>query len=189
MTNGLFIEPLMSEEQALQAATETERQAVALFPVERRREYLTWRAMLRREIGPAEIVYNAVGAPVVVDRNNICIGVSHGAGHVALCISDTPCAVDIERLDRNFDRISSRYLTPNERALSSDPRFAAVVWCTKETLYKISGEQGLNLLSDLCIMAVGNGWIEGRIKKREPLRLSFRYFDDVVVVWYLRSEV
>lgn len=189
MTNGLFIEPLMSEEQALQAATDTERQTVALFAAERRREYLTWRAMLRREIGPAEIIYNTVGAPIVAGCDDICIGVSHGAGRVALCISDTPCAVDIECLDRNFNRISSRYLTPNERALSSDPRFAAVVWCAKETLYKLSGEQGLNLLSDLCITAVGSGWIEGSIKKRESRRLSFRYFDDVVVVWYLRSEV
>lgn len=188
MTNGLFIEPLMSEEHALQATTETERRAVALFPAERRREYLTWRAMLRREIGPAEIVYNAVGAPVVVDRDELCIGVSHGAGRVALCISDAPCAVDIERLDRNFDRISSRYLTPDERALSTDPHFAAVVWCAKETLYKLSGEQGLDLLSDLRITAIGKGWVEGRIKKREPLKLSFHYFDDAVVVWYLRSE-
>lgn len=188
MTNGLFIEPLMSEEQALQAATETERQIVALFASERRREYLTWRAMLRREIGPAEITYNAVGAPVVANRDKLCIGVSHGAGRVALCISDAPCAVDIERLDRYFDRISSRYLTPDEWALSTDPHFAAVVWCAKETLYKLSGEQGLDLLSDLHITAIGKDWVEGRIKKREPLKLSFRYFDDAVVVWHLRSE-
>ena len=46
----------------------------------RRREYLTWRAVVRRELGAdVRIAYDAAGAPVV-DRDGVYVGVSHCRG-------------------------------------------------------------------------------------------------------------
>lgn len=80
----------------------------------RRREYLTWRAVVRRELGAdVRIAYDAAGAPVV-DRDGVYVGVSHCRGRVAVCLSDVPCAVDIEPETRDFSRAALRYMSPSE---------------------------------------------------------------------------
>lgn len=186
MDRHLLVEPLLSEAEALQGVSEADRTVAAAFAPERRREFLSWRALVYRELGPVEIRYNAAGAPCIDQSPGICIGVSHGAGRVALCLSDAPCAVDIERFDRRFDRVASRYLTDSERSLgAADPRFGAAAWCAKEVMYKMAGRRGLSLKEDLRITAVGDGWMEGRIGNGVPLRLSVRDLGDAVVVWYL----
>ena len=91
----------------------------------RRREYLTWRAVVRRELGAdVRIAYDAAGAPVV-DRDGVYVGVSHCRGRVAVCLSDVPCAVDIEPETRDFSRAAPRYMSPSELALSGDPLLPA----------------------------------------------------------------
>ena len=89
MTKGLFIEPPMTEAEAAARVTPGERAAAQEFLRERRRrEFLTWRAVVRRELGDdVPIAYDEAGAPVVPGRE-VHIGVSHCPGRVAVCISD-----------------------------------------------------------------------------------------------------
>ncbi len=186
MDRRLVVGPLLSEAEALQAVTEADRIAAARFAPQRRREYLSWRAVLYRELGPVTIRYAVSGAPFLEERPGLCIGVSHGAGRVALTLSDRPCAVDVERTDRDFGRLAPRYLTLAERSLGGDdPHFGAVAWSAKEVLYKLAGRRGLSLRDDLRLTAAGCGWIEGRIGNGAPLRLSVRDLGDAVMVWYL----
>ena len=72
-------------------------------------------------------------------------------------ISDRPCAVDIESETRRFTRAAAHFLTPAEAALGDDPRVAGVVWCAKETLYKLARRRGLDLLRDLAIIRIDFG--------------------------------
>lgn len=176
----------MNEEEASLFVTAEDKAVAATFAPGRRREYLAWRAMTYRELGPVKIGYAPSGAPVIEDRNDICLGVSHGAGRVALCISEAPCAVDIERCDRDFTSLTERFLTPDECLLGKgDPYFPAVAWCAKEVLYKMAGRRELSLTADLHLTAVGDGWIAGSIKNGEPFRLSVRRLRDAFLVWYL----
>lgn len=123
----------------------------------RRREYLTWRAIVRRELGAdVRIAYDAAGAPVV-DRDGVYVGVSHCRGRVAVCLSDVPCAVDIEPETRDFSRAAPRYMSPSELALSGDPLLPAAVWCAKEALYKYAGRRELDLLRDLRLLEADLG--------------------------------
>lgn len=161
--------------------------ATAFGSSQRRSEYLAWRAIVRREVGSdAVISYNATGAPVV-ENYPVHISVSHCKGYVAVCICSSPCAVDIERPDRDFSRVLMRYLSPWEQTLSADSLFPAVAWCAKETLYKLSGRTGLDLLRDLHIEAVDlkAGIITGRIENGEPVELSVRRGEDFVAVYIL----
>ena len=111
--------------------------------------------------------------------------VSHCRGSVAVGLSDAPCAVDIESLDRNFGRIASRYMTPAEQALSDDPRWPAVVWSAKETLYKYAGRRELDLLCDLRVEQTdfSAGRLVGRIRGGEVLLLRFLFFAGRVIVF------
>lgn len=150
----LIVEPPLPFDAAAAWATEEELATVRAFAPARAREYLAWRAIVRRAtVRDAAIAYDAAGAPVLTNLP-LQITVSHCTGRVAVGISDRRCAVDIERIDRNFGRILGRYLTDEEMQLSDDPLFPALGWCAKETLYKYAGVPGCDLRSDLRIDAI-----------------------------------
>lgn len=149
MTPRLIVEPPMAEREAAAWTTLEERAAAAAFAPARRREFLAWRAVVRRELGrDVRIGYAATGAPQLPD-GQAHISVSHCPGRVAVLLAGGRCAVDIEPAARNFERAAPRYLTPDERMLSADPAWLAVAWCAKEALYKYAGRPGLDLLRDL----------------------------------------
>lgn len=188
MTKGFFIEPLMTEAAASVRVTPEEFAAAQeLLRERRRREFLTWRAIVRRELGDeVRIAYDAAGAPAVLNCDKY-IGVAHCPGRVAVCISDSRCAVDIEPESRDFSRAAARYMSPREQALSADPLLPGAVWCAKETLYKYAGRQGLDLLRDLHVEEVdfGAGKIIGRIEEGEPLSLGVRCSEGFIAVYIL----
>ncbi len=165
----LIVEAPLPTEEAARWATDDERATVRDFGEARKREYLAWRAIVRRTIGrDAMIAYDSVGAPILTNYP-FRITVSHCQGRIAVGISDRPCAVDIERTGRNFRRILSRYLSPEEQRLSAHPLFPAIAWCAKETLYKYAGQQGLDLLDDLHIDGISFSEAEARPMLHEVL--------------------
>ena len=135
MIPALWTSPPLTAEESARWTTSEERAAAAGFVSERRRaEFLTWRAVVRRELGDdVGIAYDALGAPVLTNRA-VHISVAHCAGRIAVCASPERCAVDIEPATRDFRRAASRYLTPEEEALSDDPLLPGIVWCAKETI-------------------------------------------------------
>ncbi len=91
-----------------------------------------------------EIEYSPCGAPFIAG-NPFRFGVSHTSDKSALIIADTPCAIDIERADRDFSRAAARILTDKERELTTEcnePNALGLMWCAKETIYKLSGSNG-----------------------------------------------
>lgn len=188
MTPRLLIGPPESEADAAAWATPDElREAQAFASERRRREFLAWRAAVRRCLGcDVGIAYDQAGAPTLPGREEH-LSVAHCEGCVAVCISPRRCAVDVEPERRDFGRAADRFMTPAERALSDDPLLPALVWCAKETLYKYAGVQGLDLLRDLSVERVdlAQGRITGRIRGGEPLELSVRRQDGFLVVYIL----
>lgn len=185
---GLIIEAPWPEGEAAAWATAEERAAAAAFGSERRRrEYLTWRALVRRELGrDVHIAYDAVGAPVLENRPEY-LSVSHCDGRVAVCLSLRRCAVDIEPVTRNFGRVLSRYMTPEEQALADDPLLPAAVWCAKETLYKYAGRRELDLLRDLRITEadLAAGCLAGRIAGGAPVAMRLLCRDGYLAIFIL----
>lgn len=137
MTPRLLLSPLLSPAEAMPWTTGEDRTLAASFGAEkRRREVLSWRAVARRALG-AEVrfAYDAAGAPVALGTS-LRLSVSHTVDRVAVLLADGPCAVDLERADREVQPLFRRILTPAEQALSSDPLYPLVACCAKETLYK-----------------------------------------------------
>ena len=188
----LFLSCPLSDAEAAPWVTPAEVAAAAGFAPVRRSEWLSWRAIVRRELVAAtgcaaqeiRIAYDEVGAPVV-ENSPVHVAVSHCKGSVVVALSDAPCAVDIESLGRNFWRVASRYMTGAEAALCSDPRWPAVLWSAKECLYKYAVRRELDLLRDLRIEQVdfGAGTLVGRIGDGAPLRLCFLFLAGRVVVY------
>ena len=186
MSSRLCIERIPSLDALADGAHPADAAVAETFgSLHRRREFLAWREIVRRIAGRGvEIGYDEWGAPQIIG-SSLHIGVSHSSDHVAGIVSECPCAVDIESLSRDFGKVAARYLTTEERALSSHHDFLAATWCAKEALYKYYRRGGLNLLSDIRIAAVdfGRGEIRGIVRGEEiALRMSYHEGDIVVSV-------
>ncbi|MBQ4279513.1 MAG: 4'-phosphopantetheinyl transferase superfamily protein [Rikenellaceae bacterium] len=145
----------------------------------RRTERLAWRAALRTIIPESAVGYNALGAPVLnpagtrhlpgaspsgpaghcpgrPDNLPAFLSAAHTQGYAAVIVSDRPCAIDIERRDRDFSRATPRYISEAESRLpgADHPAFAAIAWCAKETLYKQAAVPGLDFLHDLRLISL-----------------------------------
>lgn len=185
MSSRIFIEPLRPLDELLGEATDEDLQATASFSApSRRREALAWRALARCRIGcDVRLGYDEWGAPII-ENYPFHISVSHSRRSVAVIVSDSPCAIDIESRTRDFGRVLSRYLSPQEQVLSAHPDFRAVAWCAKECLYKYHRRGGIDLLRDLHITAVdfAGNTICGTILGGEAITMRFDLRDDEIIV-------
>jgi len=186
----LCVEPLWPLEKAFDAVTGEDRRRAAEFASARRRqEFLSWRALLYRELGrTVRIEYDPVGAPYPVDFQGY-IGVSHSRTQAAVCWSPAgPCAVDIESAGRDFTNVRRRCLAPDEEALGRHEAWPCIAWCAKECLYKLAGERNIDLKDDLRLMEMQaekdlqGGTVAGSAKGRIH-RLRFARFGSDWAVW------
>ena len=152
MASRLFIESIGLEDTLRSGATHDELSAVEYISNEGRRcEVLAWRAIVRRELGQGvKISYDEYGAPQV-DTPGTYISISHSRGEVAVAISDQPCAVDIEHLNRDFRRVAGRYLSSLEQTLAERYDLFAEMWSAKEALYKFYKKGNLDFVRDVVI--------------------------------------
>ena len=82
--------------------------------------------------------------------DGICFSLSHSCGALAVCVSDTPCGVDIERLvPPRVANFANKALTKREIAeLSALPGterglMLTELWSKKESLFKVTGTGAL----------------------------------------------
>lgn len=182
----LFVSRPLGESEIAAWTTPEERARAEAFAPARRSEWLSWRGIVRRELGSASVrfAYSDSGAPSIAG-SALHLAVSHCPGSIAAALSDAPCAVDVESLARDFSRAASRYMTPEERTLSDAPCWPALVWSAKETLYKFAGRRELDLLRDLQVGEAdfSNNTLVGRICGGEALRLRFLLVAGRVIVF------
>ena len=156
MDNGLVaVMPIGGLDELESNATETELKSVEhIHSASRRAERLAWRALLRELEPAAQVEYLPSGKPAIKNSKYQHLSVSHCSDFVAVALSSKPCGVDIERCDRNFGRVKSRYMSDEEAMLSAHNDWSAVVWCAKEALYKMAGREGVDFKRDIIIRNV-----------------------------------
>jgi phosphopantetheinyl transferase len=99
---------------------------------------------------------------------------------VALLISDTPCAVDIEDTTRNFRNVSSKYLSRTEQLLAERYDLFAEMWCAKEALYKYHRKGGVDYVEQISILDydADNQSFEASICGGETIRVRLKREDN-----------
>lgn len=184
----LLLTKISSIDDLMARATESDRIAIEGFTApSRRAERLAWRIMVREELErDIRIDYTEHGIPRITDRQFTHISVSHCADMVMVALAQHPCAVDIERTDRNFAKIVSRYISADELSFAGSNEAMAAVWCAKECLYKLAEERGLDLLHDIRIVAIDpvEATISGRVKDGECIEMQILRPDEEHIAVY-----
>ena len=157
-------------------ATESDLASVeGISSQSRRAERLSWRALLR-EVEPLAQVEYCGRKPRILNSKYSQISVSHCVDVVAVMLGDSLCGVDVERTNRDFGRVMSRYMTSAESSLSADEHWPAVVWCAKEALFKMAGREGVDFRRDMEILSVE----PSGTAQQQGWMLSARLFDSQV---------
>ena len=158
----IAVAPIPDGELLERGATEEELQSVeSISSQSRRAERLAWRLLLRSVLPTAQVEYLSSGKPEIKNSQYNHISVSHCRDFVAVAIATKPCGIDVERYDRNFERVRSRYMTAEEQSLSADEHWAAVVWCAKEAMYKMAGREGVDFKRDMQIISAEPPFVGG----------------------------
>ncbi len=167
--------------------------------VSRRCEWLTSRAIVRRELslmglvvdGVARVVeYAECGAPILSRElnSNLNISISHSGDFVVVALSERRCAVDIEHSERRVEHLLSRFASPGEVDMVESAELnPLVLWCSKEALYKMAGRSELSFINDLVVHSIskssdGTATLNCSITPDTTLRLSAYTINNHILV-------
>jgi len=118
------------------------------FIIDKRRiEYLATRLLLQQLLNKKnEIVHEKSGRPLI-KNSNLNISISHSADFVVIFISNHSIGIDVENVNRKIDRVTNRFLHPDELAWVKKSgnlqSLKILLWCAKEAIFKCSCQAGV----------------------------------------------
>lgn len=134
-----------------------EQQLFSTFKAEKRqKEFLSTRLLLQNVLsGNLEIVYETPSGKPLLKDSNLNISITHSSNMVAIYLSEKVIGIDIDRIDRNIDKVIPRFATPSEMKWiknNDQPQLIKMLlWCAKEAIYKCSGIQGIQFNEQIII--------------------------------------
>ncbi|TNF41933.1 MAG: 4'-phosphopantetheinyl transferase superfamily protein [Bacteroidetes bacterium] len=113
----------------------------------RQKEYLATRLLLQNILGQkTEVIYLESRRPLL-KNSKLNISISHSSDFVTVFISNELCGIDVENVHRNIDRVTKRFLHPEELAWIENSNQSQILkiiyWSAKEAIYKCSCETGI----------------------------------------------
>jgi 4'-phosphopantetheinyl transferase len=137
------VSQLVSEEDAESAYQNNWIPGKKAGSLHRRQELVTVKALLEFAMNcPVKYNYNEKGKPVL-EHGSELISISHSRHHCAVIISKKGIpGIDIENFSDRIFRIADRFLNDEETLWVKNHETSLhkhfLIWCAKETLYKIS---------------------------------------------------
>jgi len=191
---------------ALWRITETEEELKALTGMDltskyayprRRLEVMVVRALLNHLNRFEQINYHPNGRPFF-SNNDPHLSISHTAKMVAIEFSSKHnIGVDVERVNRDFAEVAYKYLSEDEFKWVdlTDQKLLALIWCIKESIYKLPWEKPKNFSADINISKIDKLGTEGAVKvevadleRQIDLTLKYQYFDEFCLSWVLSNH-
>ncbi|MBN2805070.1 MAG: 4'-phosphopantetheinyl transferase superfamily protein [Prolixibacteraceae bacterium] len=157
----------------------------------RKKEWLAVRVLLNEVLGFwPQINYSETGKPLLRNHTRH-LSISHSRSMVGILLCTNPYAgIDIEKTDRNIEKVSARFLSESElEQMKKQPGdFSRVLyWCAKEAIYKAVSESNVLFSKQIFIREVNsNGTIAASFtSKIETLdfQLNYMVYDEHMVVW------
>ncbi|MFI3263286.1 MAG: 4'-phosphopantetheinyl transferase superfamily protein [Rikenellaceae bacterium] len=129
----------------------------------RQLEWCATRALLQTINKGAKIKYNSSGAPYI--NENCYISISHTNNCAVIALSPQRVGVDIERRNRNFNKIAHRYISEQELSVIEKSNIdinnaQAILWSFKESVFKFVERGEIDFKEDLQIKSLTDSKIE-----------------------------
>lgn len=131
-----------------------------------------------------DLYYDDLGRPYLKDGKHISI--THSFNYSAVIIGNDPIGVDVEKQRAKIEHIQQKfidyenlYLEPNSKDYV---RKLTVIWCIKESLYKLFRTPGLSFKNHTLVIpfiledATTVSWIDYKHKKK-PYQANYLEFD------------
>ena len=186
-----------SESELISRLTFCDAMDLQLKPITNPAKRLEWLAsrLLIQELlqCPPALSYSLNGKPYL-NGSDVHLSLSHTSGFAAVVVSpQKPTGIDIEYPSPRIAKLSSRFVNAAEEAqfeLCGRERGCALVWCAKETLYKILDRPGVLFKEDMEIGGLSSspsGTLASTVTfqdQRLSLVLQYRTTPDYYLVWY-----
>ena len=115
----------------------------ALRANQKKKQFLASRLLIKVEFGNWKTIHNPNGKPHPIN-NSSEISITHDKGIVGLIKSMNPCGIDIQEITPKVIRVKSKFVNENDfYSISEKEKDLTVLWCAKETLYKINGNPNI----------------------------------------------
>ena len=109
----------------------------------KKQQFLASRRLLKLEFGNWKTLHNPNGKPQPIS-NSSEISISHDRGIVGIIKSKNPCGIDIQEITPKVIRVKSKFINENDFYWQSEKeKDLTVIWCAKETLYKVNGNPNI----------------------------------------------
>ncbi|NCB08762.1 MAG: 4'-phosphopantetheinyl transferase superfamily protein [Bacteroidia bacterium] len=195
----LLNEPL---EQLLQNFhfTETEKKEFDCITSEKRKkEYLAVRTLLENLLNfKPQIDYEKSGKPILAN-SPLHISVSHSADLVVAVISKINIGIDVERIDRDINRIATRFLHPQEmnfvEQTQNQQSAKVLLWSAKEAIFKCTCLEGIEFSRQIRIQPFileNTGKISGELNANSETtkyQLEYFFFENNVIVFCVEIKI
>ena len=143
----------------------------------RKEEFLATRNLRTYLFGKKTIQHNEFGAPYM-EQSNIHISISHTKEYVGIAWSEKhPVGIDIENINRDTSSIQHKFISPAEQqiiSLDNQDNSALIIWCIKESLYKLHRSKGVDFLKDLSCEKINTDLWKGYINSPKPKSYFFK---------------
>ena len=172
----------------------------------RKMEWLASRALIYKYTGVVPIVeYSEIGQPYISGLNKN-ISITHTKGYAAMTATAlqkderekgkkgerAKAGVDIEIPNGRILRVSERFINPKERVYiphGKEIEYCTLIWCAKETLFKMIKRQGIIFNEELIVMPfkIENEGVLHAIDLHEPKSeyiLSYITTPNFYLVWH-----
>jgi 4'-phosphopantetheinyl transferase len=121
----------------------------------------------------------------LLKNSTLNISISHSSDFVTVFISNELCGIDVENVHRNIDRVTKRFLHPEELAWienSNQRQMLKIIhWCAKEAIFKCSCETGVQFDTQIFITPFEIGktdFFSGKLTgKDKDIQYILRYFN------------
>ena len=110
------------------------------------------------------------------------ISISHSYPYAAACISKKPfTGIDLEKNDRNVQKIAPRFLNPTElELLNEDALKLTLAWSAKESIYKAVRKPGLSFQTAIELQFNGEK-LSAQVNQEDSFNVAYELFDEFVI--------
>lgn len=157
-------------------------------------QWLATRTLLGHLLRPyqtVELYKSEHGKLKVASHEELYISVSHTLDYAAVSVSNRNTGIDIETKLEKIDRIKHKFMNDEEKKWAMSSEDALLIWCGKESLYKLYEEKEMDFIQHMTIQKNTPTFV-GHIHKgnlQQHFNLYTRHTPEYMMAWVTETII